>query len=97
MHPLPARWLGDVGIDGEAQVGVPDDIGDEAAATMLIGTLTAMGLVQEAGVPKVSHSTVPALLDPAMPPLLTIVYRISIARGYLFVVAQKSPSRMCCF
>ncbi len=29
MHPLPARWLGDVGIDGEAQVVVPDDIGDE--------------------------------------------------------------------
>ncbi len=48
-----------MGSDGAAQVAVPDDIGDEAAATMLIGTLTAMGLVQEAAVPKVPHSTTP--------------------------------------
>lgn len=36
-----------------AQVGVPDDISDEVAAQSLIGTLTAVGLVQEAAVPKV--------------------------------------------
>ena len=36
---------------------MPDHISDEAAATALIGTLTAMGLVQEAAVPKVPRST----------------------------------------
>ena len=36
-----------------AQVVVPDDISDEVAAQSFIGTVTALGLVQEAAVPKV--------------------------------------------
>ena len=36
------------------QVGVPDDINDEIAAQTFITTLTVIGLVETAAVPKVS-------------------------------------------
>lgn len=50
-----ASWQQYVAVNEEFLVGVPDDINDEIAAQSLIGTLTAMGLVQEAAVPKGSY------------------------------------------
>lgn len=47
-----ASWQQYVAVKEEYLVAVPDDVNDEVAAQTLIGTLTAVGLVQEAAVPK---------------------------------------------